>query len=315
MAGRPYKKRGQPAERPPKPRPGHAPRLAKEREVSRAGADVTQKLHKVLAQSGLGSRRDMETWISEGRVTVNGKPAQLGVRVGAHDQIMVAGRIVRVQQRARSPRILVYHKPEGEIVSHDDPRGRPSVFDHLPRITGAKWLSIGRLDFNTCGLLLFTDSGGLANRMMHPRFGVEREYAVRVMGKLEPHHLQTLTDGVMLDDGPAHLEHVEMRRGGEAESANHWCHVVLKEGRNRIVRRVFEKIGFMVSRLMRVRFGPVALPPQLKRGQYRELSAVETQQFLEWLEAGETPPPEVEAPVAARKPAPKKRPSARRARA
>jgi 23S rRNA pseudouridine2605 synthase len=189
--------------------------------------------------------------------------------------------------------VLLYHKSEGEIVSRDDPRGRPSVFERLPALAGAKWISIGRLDFNTCGLLVFTTSGELANRMMHPRFEIEREYAVRVMGQLQPQHLQQLTQGLELEDGPARCESVELRGG---EGANQWCHVVLKDGRNRIVRRMFEKLAFTVSRLMRVRYGSLALPPRLKRNQCYELSADETQRLLDSLDAVPPPPREQRQP-------------------
>jgi len=282
-----------------RPRPASAggDRVRRERAVPagrvRTAAEVatepTQKLQKVLAQAGLGSRRDMELLIESGRVTVNGATAQIGVRVGPHDQIKVAGRVIHAKSAARLPRLLLYHKPEGEITSRDDPRGRPSVFEHLPAITGAKWISIGRLDFNTCGLLIFTTSGELANRMMHPRFEIEREYAVRVMGQLQPQHLQRLTQGIELADGVARCASVELRGG---EGANQWCHVVLKEGRNRIVRRLFEKLGFTVSRLLRVRFGIIELPPRLKRGQTHELSAEETRRVLDWLDAASHPHPE-----------------------
>jgi len=261
----------------------------KVRRDEEAEAGPSQKLQKVLAQAGLGSRRDMELLISSGRVTVNGAPAAIGARVGPRDQIKVAGRVIHSSSGARLPRVLLYHKPEGEIVSRDDPRGRPSVFERLPAITGAKWISIGRLDFNTCGLLIFTTSGELANRLMHPRFEIEREYAVRIMGQLQPPHLQRLTQGIELDDGLARCESVELRGG---EGANQWCHVVLKDGRNRIVRRMFEKLGFTISRLMRVRYGNLALPPRLKRGQCYELSADETQRLLAWLAAVAPPPRE-----------------------
>ena len=288
---------------PRKPRPAggrdRAPRAPALQRGGRAAAppavaEPTQKLQKVLAQSGLGSRRDMEVMISSGRVTVNGAIATIGARVGPTDQIKVAGRIVRAHAASRLPRVLLYHKPEGEIASRDDPRGRPSVFERLPSLSGAKWISIGRLDFNTCGLLMFTTSGELANRMMHPRFEIEREYAVRVMGKLQQEHVQQLLQGVDLDDGPARCERVDLRGG---EGANQWCHVVLKEGRNRIVRRLFEKLGFIVSRLMRVRYGPVELPSPVKRGQYYELTGEETQRLLDWLDAALLP--EVDPPVAA----------------
>ena len=261
----------------------------KVRRGTEAEPGASQKLQKVLAQAGLGSRRDMELLIASGRVTVNGAPAAIGARVGPRDQIKVAGRLIHASSAARVPRVLLYHKPEGEIVSRDDPRGRPSVFERLPAIIGAKWISIGRLDFNTCGLLIFTTSGELANRMMHPRFEIEREYAVRVMGQLQPPHLQRLTQGIELDDGPARCESVELRGG---EGANQWCHVVLKDGRNRIVRRMFEKLGLTISRLMRVRYGNLALPPRLKRGQCYELSADETQRLLAWLAAVAPPPRE-----------------------
>jgi 23S rRNA pseudouridine2605 synthase len=261
--------------------------------VPQVETESTQKLQKVMAQAGFGSRRDMELLIASGRVTVNGATARIGARVGPHDRIMVAGRLIHTKPATRLPRVLLYHKPEGEIVSRDDPHGRPSVFERLPGISGAKWLSIGRLDFNTCGLLIFTTSGELANRMMHPRLEVEREYAVRVMGQLQPQHLARLTQGIELDDGVARCERVELRGG---EGANQWCHVVLKEGRNRIVRRIFEKLGVTVSRLMRVRFGIIELPPRLKRGQYLELSADETKRLVDWLDAVPQPPPRQRSP-------------------
>ena len=264
-------------------------------EARSGETESTQKLQKVMAQSGLGSRREMELLISGGRVTVNGATALTGARVGPHDQIKVAGRVIRAGPASRLPRVLLYHKPEGEITSRSDPRGRPSVFEHLPAIVGAKWMSVGRLDFNTCGLLIFTTSGELANRMMHPRYGIEREYAVRVMGQLQPQHLQKLTQGIELEDGPAHCENAELRGG---MGANQWCHVVLKEGRNRMVRRLFEKLGFTVSRLMRVRFGIIELPPHVKRGQTRELGAEETQRLLDWLDAAAQPRPNPRGPAA-----------------
>jgi 23S rRNA pseudouridine2605 synthase len=256
--------------------------------VASVATESTQKLQKVLAQAGLGSRRDMEQLIGSGGVTVNGATARIGARVGPHDQIKVAGRVIHAKSATRRPRVLLYHKPEGEITSRDDPRGRPSVFEHLPVTAGAKWISVGRLDFNTCGLLIFTTSGELANRMMHPRFEIEREYAVRVMGQLQPDHVRRLTQGIELEDGVARCLSVELRGG---EGANQWCHVVLQEGRNRIVRRMFEKLGFTVSRLMRVRFGIIELPPRLKRGQTQELSADEIQRLLDWLDAAPPAPP------------------------
>ena len=237
----------------------------------------SQKLQKVLAQAGLGSRRAMEELVRAGRVTVNGEPAHVGARVGPGDEIRVEGRLVQGVERERPPRVLLYHKPEGEIVSRDDPAGRASVFDLLPPVRGAKWLAVGRLDYNTGGLLLLTTAGELANRMMHPRYGLEREYAVRVRGRLTEEQLSRLRSGIELDDGMARCDAVE---DGGGEGTNRWYRIVIREGRNRIVRRLFEALGLTVSRLMRVRFGTVTLPPRLKRGQYVELAPREVQHLL-----------------------------------
>ena len=246
----------------------------------RAAAGPAVRLHKALADAGLGSRREMEAWIAEGRVQVNGERAVIGQPVTAADVIKVSGRRVYLRAAAeKRVRVLLYHKPEGEIVSRADPQGRPSVFDALPRIHGAKWIAIGRLDINTEGLLIFTTSGELANRLMHPRYEVEREYAVRVLGELGETAQQALLAGVQLEDGPARLEKLEAAGG---EGANRWWRVVVREGRNREVRRLFEAVGVTVSRLIRVRFGPVAMPPQLKRGQAWELEAREVGELLKW---------------------------------
>jgi 23S rRNA pseudouridine2605 synthase len=239
----------------------------------------SQRLQKILAQSGLGSRRDIESLIEQGRITVNGRPAQLGNQVGPRDRVRVNGRLVQLKFERRLPRVILYHKPEGEIVSRDDPQARASVFDRLPRIRGGRWVSVGRLDYNTCGLLIFTTSGELAHRLMHPRFEVEREYAVRIRGRLAEEHLQRLTAGIALPEGAAKVESIE-EQGGEA--ANHWYRIVVSEGRNRLVRRMFEELGFTVSRLMRTRFGIVSLPPQIKRGMWKELPAEEVRKLLEW---------------------------------
>ncbi|MDA8094551.1 MAG: pseudouridine synthase [Betaproteobacteria bacterium] len=231
------------------------------------GGIEPQKLHKMLAQSGLGSRRDMEVLVQAGRVSVNGKVAEVGQRVGPDDRVRVDGRPVRL--RFEEPvRVLLYHKPEGEIVSLDDPLARANVFAKLPRIRGAKWISVGRLDFNTSGLLMFTTSGELANRLMHPRSDIEREYAVRVLGRLAPEQMARLQGGIELEDGPAHFESVV---DGGGEGANHWYHVILKEGRKREVRRLFEAMGLTVSRLIRVRFGIIPLPPRLRKGHWVDL--------------------------------------------
>lgn len=237
-----------------------------------------QRLHKLLALAGLGSRRDMETLIESGRVTINGQKAELGAGVTANDIVRVDSRPIRLSFEAELPRVLVYHKPEGEIVSLDDPENRASVFDKLPRIRGAKWIAIGRLDINTSGLLIFTTSGALANHFMHPRYEVEREYAVRVMGELSEGQMLMLKEGVELDDGVAQFNAIQDLGG---EGANHWYQVILSEGRNREVRRLFEALGFMVSRLMRVRFGSVTLPARVKRGQILELSPKEVGVLME----------------------------------
>ena len=238
-----------------------------------------QKIHKVLAAAGLGSRREMEELIRAGKVKVNGGAAQLGMRVQPGDVIRVGKRQVTVRDSAKLPRIIAYHKPEGEIVSHDDPQGRPSVFEKLPPMRRGKWLAVGRLDYNTSGLLIFTTSGELCNRLMHPRYEVEREYAVRIIGKLSEEQFRQLKKGVRLEDGMARFELIEERGG---RGLNNWYRVVLREGRNRIVRRMFDAIGFRVSRLMRVRFGVVSLPFGLRRGTWREMDETQTGAVLEW---------------------------------
>jgi len=245
------------------------------------GVNGPQKIHKVLAQAGLGSRREMETLIREGKVRVNGEPALVGMRVRSGDVIRVGRRQVTVRDDAKLPRVILYHKPEGEIVSHDDPQGRPTVFEKLPAMRRGKWLAIGRLDYNTSGLLIFTTSGELANRLMHPRYEVEREYAVRIIGKLPDDKIKDLTKGVRLEDGMARFEELEERGG---RGLNNWYRVVLREGRNRVVRRMFDAVGFKVSRLMRVRFGMVSLPFGLRRGGWRELEDDQTSQIMDWSE-------------------------------
>ena len=226
------------------------------------------KLHKVLAQAGMGSRLEMEQLILEGRISVNGEPAHVGQRIQFGDVIKVNGKPVRVRMTPPPPRVLAYHKPAGEVVSHDDPQNRPTVFRRLPRLQSGKWQSVGRLDLNTEGLLLLTSSGELANRLMHPRFGLQREYAVRVLGALSNEEKQRLLDGVNLDDGPAQFASIE---DGGGEGANCWYRVTIAEGRNREVRRMFEAVGHAVSRLIRIRYGAMMLPRGLKRGAWIEL--------------------------------------------
>ncbi|MEP6679490.1 MAG: pseudouridine synthase [Betaproteobacteria bacterium] len=229
-----------------------------------------QRLHKVLAACGFGSRRAMEEMIFAGRITVNRMPAEVGSKVGPGDEVRINGELVKVRFTEPRPRVLMYHKPAGEIVTRDDPEGRTTVFEKLPSIGNGKWINVGRLDYNTEGLLLFTNSGELANRLMHPRYEVAREYAVRVMGRLTDEQASALTTGIELDDGVARCDSVA-DAGGDEDASNHWYKVVLHEGRNREVRRLFEKLGVMVSRLIRTRYGPVAMPTVLKRGDLLEL--------------------------------------------
>ncbi len=243
--------------------------------------EPSEKLQKVLAQAGLGSRRTMEEWIAAGRVTVNGEPAKLGMRVVEGDLVRAERRTIRVGEKIPVVRVLLYHKPEGEIVSREDPQQRASVFDKLPKLRGQKWIAIGRLDFNTSGLLIFTTSGELANQLMHPRFKVEREYAVRVQGKMTENQMDlAIRQGIELEDGPVKFEKLEDQGG---EGFNHWYKVMLREGRNRIVRRTFDALQLPVSRLIRIRFGIIQLPPRLKRGMSAELGTAEVEQVLDWV--------------------------------
>lgn len=226
------------------------------------------KLHKVLAQSGIGSRRDMEDLIADGHVMVNGAVAHVGQRVSFGDQVKVNGKPVRLRIVPPPPRIIAYHKPVGEIVTHDDPQNRPTVFRRLPRLQQGKWQSVGRLDINTEGLLLFTNSGELANQLMHPRFGVEREYAVRSLGTLTSENKASLLAGVEIEGQVAGFRSIEE---GGGDGANHWYRVVITEGRNREVRKLFDTVGLTVSRLIRIRYGTVVLPLGLKRGVWVDL--------------------------------------------
>lgn len=236
-----------------------------------------ERLQKLLAQSGIGSRREMEELIVSGRVMINGEVAEIGQSASPGDRVKVNGRLVNLKFSNRLPRVILYHKPEGEIVSRDDPNHRPTVFTSLPRLSGARWVAVGRLDFNTSGLLLFTTSGELANRLMHPRYNLVREYAVRVLGELTAEAQQRLLDGVELEDGLAQFASL-LDAGGDG--ANRWYRVSLFEGRNREVRRMFEAVGVTVSRLMRVRYGPFVLPPNLKRGQVLDLDDKVVQKLM-----------------------------------
>lgn len=236
------------------------------------------KLHKVLAQAGLGSRLEMERLIAEGRITVNHEAAHVGQRIRHGDSIRIDGKPVRIRIEAPTPRVLAYHKPVGELVTHDDPNNRPTVFRTLPRLPQGKWQAVGRLDLNTEGLLLITNSGELANQLMHPRFGLQREYAARVLGALSEEEKQRLLAGIELEDGPAQF--IQIEEGG-GEGANVWYRVTIGEGRNREVRRMFESLGHAVSRLIRIRYGALHLPRGLRRGQWVELGPRDTQALLD----------------------------------
>ena len=245
--------------------------------------EIVAKLRALKAGSGPQSRTMRQTiyWLEEliaaGHINVNGQTAQIGQSASPGDRIKVNGKLVHLKFSNRLPRVIIYHKPEGEIVSRDDPDRRPTVFTSLPRMSGGRWVAVGRLDFNTSGLLLFTTSGDLANRLMHPRYNLVREYAVRVLGELPEDARQRLLDGIELDDGVAQFATFQEAGG---EGANHWYRVSLFEGRNREVRRMFEAVGVTVSRLMRVRYGPFALPSTLKRGKVLELSDSEVKTLL-----------------------------------
>ena len=247
----------------------------------------SEKLHKVLADAGFGSRRAMEQLIESGGVRVNGKVAYIGLRVMPDDEISVNGKVIsREDPASRIPRVILYNKPMGEIVSMHDPEGRPTVFDNLPPVAGGRWIAVGRLDFNTEGLLIFTTSGELANLLMHPRYAIEREYMARVSGILTDEMGQALVDGVTLEDGPAYFSHIS-DQGGTGQ--NHWYLVRLSEGRNREVRRMFEAVGLTVNRLIRVRFGDVDLPKGLRRGERAEMSPKWVQEWVASLRTSQAP--------------------------
>lgn len=280
-----------PASRRGAPTAGDRPRRHKP-EPQAAAPVEPERLQKVLARVGVGSRRDIESWIVEGRVTVNGEPAALGQKVTDEDRITVDGRVIEISAAlAPERRVIVYNKPEGEVTTRRDPEGRPTVFDRLPRLKGQRWISIGRLDINTSGLLMFTTDGELANRLMHPSQQIDREYAVRVFGEVDDDMLQRLREGVLLEDGMASFSDISDAGGS---GLNHWFHVTILEGRNREVRRLWESQGVRVSRLKRVRYGPILLPSRIKLGRWEELD----QKALDMLSraAGLEPAPVAKTP-------------------
>ncbi len=227
-----------------------------------------ERIQKLLAAAGLGSRREIEAWISAGRVSVRGRTARLGDRAAPGDEVLLDQKKIDFGKDQAKPRLILYHKPVGELVTRSDPEGRPTVFDRLPKLRAGRWVAVGRLDFNTSGLLLLTDSGELANRMMHPREELEREYEVRVQGGIDAHAVRRLLDGVDLDDGPARFLRLEPLQGRAGSGSNRRYRVVLAAGRNREVRRMVEALGARVSRLVRVRFGPFRLPRDLPSGRW-----------------------------------------------
>jgi 23S rRNA pseudouridine2605 synthase len=239
---------------------------------------MTEKLQKVLARAGFGSRREIETWIAKGRIKVNGKVAVVGDRVGDDDKVVVDGKKLAPQKSIREERrVILYNKPEDEVSTRDDPEGRRTVFDSLPPLKHGRWVSVGRLDLNTSGLMLFTTDGELANKLMHPSSQIEREYAVRVLGDVTPEMVEQMHKGVIIEDNLCRFTDIQHYGG---EGVNQWYHVVLMEGRNREVRKLWESQGVKVSRLKRVRFGPLFIPSSVSRGRYNELGKTEVEKLL-----------------------------------
>ncbi len=257
-----------------------AQRIREERVDPKDGH--SERISKALAMSGVGSRRECDNLISQGKVLVNGRLAELGQQLVEHDRVEVLGRPIRIKWQDRLARIIIYHKPEGELVSRSDPQGRATVYDKIPLLVNKRFTAIGRLDYNTCGLLIFTTSGELANHFTHPRYEVEREYAVRIYGDpLTVEQVREIKTGINLEDGVAKFKDIYKLELQDSDSKNHWYKVLLMEGRNREVRRMFEHFGITVSRLMRTRFGPIDLPPRLKRGNYYELDEIEVARVMQ----------------------------------
>jgi 23S rRNA pseudouridine2605 synthase len=264
--------------RPPRLKPLSLPSTPPHRpQAASTSAAAGERLQKLLAAAGFGSRREIETWIAAGRVSVRGQVAKLGDRAQPGEEIFLDGKSIKSSKTKSEPRVILYHKPVGELVTRKDPEGRPTVFEKLPKLSPGRWVAVGRLDFNTAGLLLFTDSGELANQLMHPRQEIEREYEVRVQGGLSPEATKKLLEGIALEDGMAKFLRLEPIQGKKDSGTNRWYRVVLAEGRNREVRRMVEAAGGRVSRLMRVRFGTVLLPMDLGPGRCLELDASKIQ--------------------------------------
>ncbi|MBN4078541.1 pseudouridine synthase [Gammaproteobacteria bacterium AH-315-C21] len=238
---------------------------------------MADRIQKVLAETGMGSRREIEGWIKEGRIRVNSRTAQLGDTITTDDKVTVDSRLIRFKRNGpEAPRVLIYNKPEGRICSRKDPEGRPNVYQAMPKIPGARWVAVGRLDINSSGLMLFTTDGELAHRLMHPSSEVHRVYSVRVLGEVSDEDIAQLKEGVELDDGMAHFDHIT---DGGGEGANHWYNVTLREGRQREVRRLWEHLGFKVSRLIRIQYGMMTLPRQLRANKTMELAPQEVKKL------------------------------------
>ncbi|MBD9355697.1 23S rRNA pseudouridine(2605) synthase RluB [Methylomonas albis] len=261
----------------PRPKPAPAPKTSPSTNAPAGG----ERIQKLLARAGVGSRREIERWIEEGKLTVNGNPVQPGYHLKPDDHLQINGRVVKWEKYAEQPtRVLVYHKPVGELVTRRDPEGRPVIFTQLPRLQVGRWIAVGRLDINTSGMILVTNNGELANRLMHPSQEVEREYAVRILGEVDDAMLARLKQGVELEDGPAHFEDVSFYAG---EGANKWFYATVKQGRNRLVRRLWESQGVKVSRLIRVRYGDVTLPERVRAHSFYELEAKELATLMEFV--------------------------------
>jgi 23S rRNA pseudouridine2605 synthase len=261
---------------PPPPRPRKSPHPSPQPPSAPQPTEPRgERIQKLLAAAGFGSRREIEAWISAGRITVRGLAARLGDRAEPGDAIELDGKPVELKPAGAEPRVIAYHKPVGEVVTRSDPEGRRTVFERLPQLAGRRWVAIGRLDLNSSGLLLFTDSGELANQLMHPRHAIEREYAVRISGELSRETRARLLAGIELEDGSARFERIEA--GEKAVGINRWYRVILREGRNREVRRMFEAVGLQVSRLLRIRMGSFSLPREVKPGRWVELTKGEVE--------------------------------------
>lgn len=250
---------------------------------------MSERLQKFLARVGQGSRRQIEDWVRQGRITINGVPAQLGVLVNGAERIEIDGKLVQVRAFGQKRRVLAYYKPVGEVTSRNDPEGRPTIFERLPILRDSRWIAVGRLDLNTQGLLLLTNDGELANRLMHPSSQIEREYAVRILGDIPPATLRQLQEGVPLEDGIARFDSIREAGG---EGANHWYHVILREGRHREVRRLWESQGVAVSRLVRVRYGSVSLRRGLRPGHWDELNEAQIDELRKAVGIAPEPEPE-----------------------